>query len=322
MSLLSRTDAHVRLDAEEAVIGAMLTTEPAIDDALATGLVRDEFYWQQHRLAFEVITRLHSEGKPADLISVADALEREEGLEKAGGRAGGGEGGRRFASLPPGCPLRGTRRITRRSSGTRPGTARSGRAGSNLPTQAGQTGRLRWSIGSPAGSGSRRPGRGPERVDQAGPLSILRPSSPAKYGSDPRRCWPEPMASASSTAIASTLSTASRKQARAGSPSPHLPSGCKQVSTSSTSTLRGPAWAIERLLALGVQPEAIDELFHYVRPDEPLGEQDWADLEPILAQEPALTVIDWLTEALTMHGVDPSEPLSSTDLRPAARSGS
>jgi hypothetical protein len=67
---------------------------------------------------------------------------------------------------------------------------------------------------------------------------------------------------------------------------------------------------------------AIDELFYYVRPDEPLGEQDWADLEPILAQEPALTVIDGLTEALTLHGLDPYEPLSSTDLRPAARSGS
>ncbi len=61
---------------------------------------------------------------------------------------------------------------------------------------------------------------------------------------------------------------------------------------------------VARLLALGVDRTAILERFHYIRPDEPLDARAWSALEPILDQHPGLAVIDGVTEALTLHGLD------------------
>jgi len=61
---------------------------------------------------------------------------------------------------------------------------------------------------------------------------------------------------------------------------------------------------IPRLLALGLEEGAIVERFHYIQPDEPLEQAAWADLERVLALEPTLAVIDGVTEALVVHGLD------------------
>lgn len=62
-----------------------------------------------------------------------------------------------------------------------------------------------------------------------------------------------------------------------------------------------------RLLALQVQRDLIRSHFHYVRPVDPLGTginlDDLRDL--IVSTKPTLCVIDGVTEAMTMHGLDP-----------------
>jgi len=64
------------------------------------------------------------------------------------------------------------------------------------------------------------------------------------------------------------------------------------------------ASVVARLLALGVDEAAIVGRFHYVRPDSPLDESGWAALAPALETPPALAVIDGVTEALALHGLD------------------
>lgn len=82
---------------------------------------------------------------------------------------------------------------------------------------------------------------------------------------------------------------------------------CELMAAGQTVTLidfeDGPGTAVSRLLALGALPAQIGERFHYVRPDEPLTERAWSELESALGAS-ALVVIDGVTEGLTMHGLD------------------
>lgn len=71
---------------------------------------------------------------------------------------------------------------------------------------------------------------------------------------------------------------------------------------------------VGRLLALQLSPDVIRRQFHYVRPVAPLTSSlvDQADLAEILTtHRPTLAVIDGITEAMTMHGLD---PLSNSDI--------
>jgi AAA domain len=83
---------------------------------------------------------------------------------------------------------------------------------------------------------------------------------------------------------------------------------------------------IERLRALGIGDERIRERFLYFAPHEPLTDLNRADLDAALAREPALVVIDGVTEGLTLHGLDldrNADVARWLELlpRPAARSG-
>ncbi len=66
----------------------------------------------------------------------------------------------------------------------------------------------------------------------------------------------------------------------------------------------GPAAIVERLRALGVEDGAIAERFHYARPEEPLDERGWAEMAGALDRRPSLIVLDGVTEALALHGLD------------------
>lgn len=70
---------------------------------------------------------------------------------------------------------------------------------------------------------------------------------------------------------------------------------------------------VRRLLNLQCPREAILERFHYVRPSDALGAGINADdLRHLLqTHRPTLTVIDGVTEAMTLHGMD---PLSNKDI--------
>lgn len=65
---------------------------------------------------------------------------------------------------------------------------------------------------------------------------------------------------------------------------------------------------VGRLLTLGADREVLAERFHYVRPEDPLGSGIHRDdLEQIMRDcRPSLAIIDGITEALTMHGLDPN----------------
>lgn len=64
---------------------------------------------------------------------------------------------------------------------------------------------------------------------------------------------------------------------------------------------------VGRLLTLGLRREAIAARFHYVRPESPLGSGiHLDDLRQLTdAYKPTLAVLDGVTEAMTMHGLNP-----------------
>ena len=75
------------VDAEKAVLGAMLTAKFAIDEC-ADVVIPENFYYPKHELIFDAITFMHWNQQPVDAITVADYLSRKgDGLDKIGGQA-------------------------------------------------------------------------------------------------------------------------------------------------------------------------------------------------------------------------------------------
>ncbi|HEX5483947.1 MAG TPA: replicative DNA helicase [Terriglobia bacterium] len=73
------------LEAERALLGSILLDNAALNIALETLKVGD-FYSEAHRTAFQKMIELSEASRPVDLVVLADSLEREGLLEKAGGR--------------------------------------------------------------------------------------------------------------------------------------------------------------------------------------------------------------------------------------------
>lgn len=73
------------LDAEKAVLGAMLMSKYAIDEC-ADIVIPQNFYHPKHAIIFDAITWLHWNQQPADAITVADHLARVgDALDRIGG---------------------------------------------------------------------------------------------------------------------------------------------------------------------------------------------------------------------------------------------
>ncbi|OBB95389.1 hypothetical protein [Mycobacterium sp. 852002-40037_SCH5390672] len=68
---------------------------------------------------------------------------------------------------------------------------------------------------------------------------------------------------------------------------------------------RGPV--VGRLLALGGSPDRIRRYFHYIRPESPMTvPTNKTDVDGLMSEyRPTLGVIDGVTEAMVMHGLDP-----------------
>ncbi|RYB91007.1 DNA primase [Nocardioides oleivorans] len=66
---------------------------------------------------------------------------------------------------------------------------------------------------------------------------------------------------------------------------------------------------VGRLLTLGGNPKAIRERFHYLRPEDALGTGIHLDdlMDILRTHKPTLAVLDGVTEALTMHGMNPND---------------
>jgi hypothetical protein len=65
-----------------------------------------------------------------------------------------------------------------------------------------------------------------------------------------------------------------------------------------------PNTIVSRLRGLAVDDDGIRTRLHYMRPNEPLSEDGWEDIEAALAYRPPLAVLDGVTEALALHGLD------------------
>lgn len=85
------------IQAEESTLGAMILRPSSISDALEM-LEGEDFYREQHRMIFEVLTTLYSTGKPTDHVTIADELKRRGQLETIGNLA-------YLARLSADCPV-------------------------------------------------------------------------------------------------------------------------------------------------------------------------------------------------------------------------
>ncbi len=74
------------VEAEQAVLGGLLL-DPTAWDQVADTIGATDFYRNDHRLVFEAIGTLVADGKPFDVVTVAEHLQARERLEDAGGMA-------------------------------------------------------------------------------------------------------------------------------------------------------------------------------------------------------------------------------------------
>lgn len=75
------------LDAERALLGAMMLTRSAIADSVDL-VAPEDFYAGPHRSIHAAIVGLWRAGQPADPVTVGDVLDRDGALAAAGGRHG------------------------------------------------------------------------------------------------------------------------------------------------------------------------------------------------------------------------------------------
>jgi replicative DNA helicase len=74
------------VEAEQSVLGALLIDTTSWDQA-ADIVSAEDFYRPDHRLIFEALAELTLGGRPGDVVTVAEQLERRGQLEEAGGLA-------------------------------------------------------------------------------------------------------------------------------------------------------------------------------------------------------------------------------------------
>ena len=72
------------IEAEQAVIGSMLTDSDAVMAAVEK-LREDSFYREDNKLIFEAIVNLYNRSEPVDLVTVKDELSSMGNFEKVGG---------------------------------------------------------------------------------------------------------------------------------------------------------------------------------------------------------------------------------------------
>ena len=72
------------LEAEQAVIGSMLTDRDAVISAIEV-LKQDDFYREDNRAIYEAILNLYNRAEPIDIITVKSELETMGKFEQVGG---------------------------------------------------------------------------------------------------------------------------------------------------------------------------------------------------------------------------------------------
>jgi replicative DNA helicase len=72
------------IEAEQSVLGALLIDNLSFDK-VADLVFAEDFYRDDHRRIFRHIVKLVGDGKPADVVTVGDSIERSEDKDKTGG---------------------------------------------------------------------------------------------------------------------------------------------------------------------------------------------------------------------------------------------
>lgn len=83
MKLLDRLPPH-NLEAEQAVLGALFLA-PESFATVSEILKAEDFYGEGHRDIYRTLRELSEAGRPIDLVTVTEALQQKELLEKVGG---------------------------------------------------------------------------------------------------------------------------------------------------------------------------------------------------------------------------------------------
>ena len=86
VALLDAATPPHSVEAEQAVLGGLLLDAVAWDN-VADAVTQEDFYRPDHRLIFGSIAALAGEGKPGDVVTVSQHLERAGKLAEAGGLA-------------------------------------------------------------------------------------------------------------------------------------------------------------------------------------------------------------------------------------------
>jgi len=74
------------IDAEKCVLASMMLDESGIICPAVIGIIsRDAFFQADHQIIFDILVKLHKDGKPIDAIIVSDELRRRNLLEECGG---------------------------------------------------------------------------------------------------------------------------------------------------------------------------------------------------------------------------------------------
>ena len=105
-ALLKRVLPH-SVEAEQAVIGAMLMDQQAIIDASEV-ITADDFYQRQYGVIFGAIVELFNEGKPVDLVTLQDRLKEKDVSPEVSSM----EFIRISSIWPPSPPMRGSTRLS------------------------------------------------------------------------------------------------------------------------------------------------------------------------------------------------------------------
>jgi len=74
------------IEAEQAVLGGLMLDNSAWD-SVADRLAESDFYRPEHNLIFAAIRELSDHGQPCDLVTVSEALDRQQQLAEAGDMA-------------------------------------------------------------------------------------------------------------------------------------------------------------------------------------------------------------------------------------------
>lgn len=74
------------IEAEEAILGGIML-DPGAIDRVSDRLVEEAFYISAHKEIYQAALRLHSGGKPIDLLSITSWLTDHKKLDKVGGKS-------------------------------------------------------------------------------------------------------------------------------------------------------------------------------------------------------------------------------------------